>query len=262
MENEDVCAKKSKGKSKSTSKSKDDPPKRRGPPAKFKGLRLEFLKKQYEAYADPNQRFQFSDFAADYWTRVSWRNHNLDVEVDPEVFNNASVTPDPDGSLTPEETAEKAKVMLEMTSVSKCLTTFSSDYETNRLPYQKFKNWFQNTRTKLKGPSNVWEPFLKQMVAPATIPRRKSTVVQYLMSHKDFVDEVDETFGERVEDSMNQGQRLVLRGEIAQEIFDALDEAKQAVLVKENDAARAAVLATASAKPASLAPPTAEQMKM
>lgn len=77
----------------------------------------------------------------------------------------------------------------------------------------------------MKGPANVWNAWLKQMTTPVAIPKRKSTVVQFLMSREDYEDEVGEIFEERAEESMNPGQRASLRGKIAQEIFDALDEA-------------------------------------
>lgn len=76
----------------------------------------------------------------------------------------------------------------------------------------------------MKGPANVWDAWLKQMTTPAAIPKRKATVVQFLMSHKDYKDEVEKTYGTRVKESMNQGVRASLRGKIAQEIYDRLDE--------------------------------------
>lgn len=99
-------------------KASDEPPKKRGPHEKFTGLRYDFMMGHFQSYIDPDKPFKHADVAAEYWTRVSWRDHNLRNEVDEDTFLNALVPPDEDGSLTDEELAQKTKVMAEMQPVS------------------------------------------------------------------------------------------------------------------------------------------------
>lgn len=112
----DKKKKSSKGKGKDSAS--DEPPKKRGPPERFTGLRYTFMMGHFQAYIDPDKRFKHADVAAEYWTRVSWRGHNLRNEVDEDAFLNASVPVDEDGSLTEAELAEKKKVMADMQPVS------------------------------------------------------------------------------------------------------------------------------------------------
>ena len=118
MTSETSVGKKKNSKARGKSKATDKPPKKRGPPPKFKGLRHELMMRHFQVYIDPDKPFKLSAVEADYWSRVPWREHNLCIEVDADLFNNASVPPDQDGSLTPEEEDQKKKIMDDMSPVS------------------------------------------------------------------------------------------------------------------------------------------------
>lgn len=79
----------------------------------FQGFRLEFLDSIFPIYLSKIAKGEsyWAEAKALFWARFSWRDWDLAVEANEDSYRNTSVLPDPDGSLTLEEQAEKTRVM-------------------------------------------------------------------------------------------------------------------------------------------------------
>lgn len=166
------------GKNKTAAASASTKPKGRpGPKGKFRGFRLEYMESIFPTYLEHVGKGTTTSYWAfaesGYWARFDWRNPDLTVEVDEDTFRNASVPPDKDGELSPEEVKQKAQVMVKTNKVRNFAARDSSSHTNNEC--SKSETGYRIIRTRVARPA-YGRHGLTNSISPRPFPESQASL--------------------------------------------------------------------------------------
>jgi hypothetical protein len=201
---------------------KNEPAKKRGNQGDFHGKRLEFLQSKLETYREHAQKKTTRTWWPELWrewaAEFPWTIPN-NQEVPSDMERDAR----PDSELSPDERAEKAKVLEETEDVSVIFGTRLGARA--KSTHQKIKRWFSYRRNASKtSASNPFSKWLQQLRHVDDRAPRRLHDYQVYMQDEEKNGEINALFAERYPDLVGKKNTIKWRGEIARELFEAEEE--------------------------------------